>query len=107
MMELVRPQSQASGMSGHSDMVWIPGGTFRMRSDRHYTEEAPVHRVTVDDGCLPEVMIPRKLLKGGWHLRAASYCRRYRPASRHPEPADTSTSHAGFRCIIRQAGAAP
>src|SRR3984893_11246503 len=31
-----------------NDMVWIPGGTFRMGSDRHYPEEAPVHRVTVD-----------------------------------------------------------
>ena len=32
----------------HPDMVWIGGGTFRMGSDRHYPEEAPVHRVTVD-----------------------------------------------------------
>src|ERR1700756_4548849 len=38
MMELVRPQSPASEMSGHSDMVWIPGGTFHMGSDRHYAE---------------------------------------------------------------------
>jgi sulfatase modifying factor 1 len=30
------------------DMVWIPGGTFRMGSNDHYREEAPVHRVTVD-----------------------------------------------------------
>src|SRR3990167_790169 len=29
------------------DMVRIPGGTFRMGSDRHYPEEAPVHTVTV------------------------------------------------------------
>ena len=29
-------------------MVRIPGGTFRMGSDHHYPEEAPVHRVTVD-----------------------------------------------------------
>jgi len=30
------------------DMVRIPGGTFRMGSNDHYPEEAPVHRVTVD-----------------------------------------------------------
>ena len=30
-------------------MVYVPGGTFRMGSDRHYSEEAPVHRVTVDE----------------------------------------------------------
>lgn len=30
------------------EMVYVPGGTFRMGSDRHYPEEAPVHRVTVD-----------------------------------------------------------
>ena len=29
-------------------MVWVPGGTFRMGSDRHYPEEAPAHHVTVD-----------------------------------------------------------
>jgi sulfatase modifying factor 1 len=29
-------------------MVWIPGGTFRMGSEKHYPKERPVHRVTVD-----------------------------------------------------------
>src|SRR4051812_27680770 len=29
-------------------MVFVSGGTFRMGSDRHYPEEAPVHRVAVD-----------------------------------------------------------
>ena len=29
------------------NMVWIPGGTFRMGSNRHYPEEAPAHRVAV------------------------------------------------------------
>src|SRR5262245_61255014 len=28
-------------------MVWIPGGTFLMGSDRHYPEEAPAHKVKV------------------------------------------------------------
>ena len=45
--------------------------------------------------------IGRKVLKGGSHLCAESYCRRYRPAARHPQPIDTSTSHVGFRCIVR------
>jgi len=53
------------------------------------------------DACLPGVRIPRKVLKGGSHLCAPNYCRRYRPAARHAEPIDTSTSHVGFRCIIR------
>jgi formylglycine-generating enzyme len=30
------------------DMVWIAGGTFLMGSDRHYPEEAPSHKVTVN-----------------------------------------------------------
>ena len=29
-------------------MVWIPGGTFQMGSGKHYPEERPVHRVSVD-----------------------------------------------------------
>jgi formylglycine-generating enzyme len=29
-------------------MLFIAGGTFRMGSDRHYPEEAPAHRVSVD-----------------------------------------------------------
>jgi sulfatase modifying factor 1 len=45
--------------------------------------------------------IPRKVLKGGSHLCAPNYCRRYRPAARHAQPVDTSTSHIGFRCILR------
>jgi formylglycine-generating enzyme len=50
----------------------------------------------------PVIAIPRKVLKGGSHLCAPNYCRRYRPAARHAEPIDTSTSHVGFRCIKRR-----
>ena len=53
------------------------------------------------DPCQPNIKIPRKVLKGGSHLCAPNYCRRYRPAARHAEPVDTSTSHVGFRCITR------
>src|SRR5688572_5239120 len=36
-----------AGKAPPAGMVWIPGGTFLMGSDRHYPEEAPVHKVKV------------------------------------------------------------
>ena len=45
----------------------------------------------------------RKVMKGGSHLCAPNYCRRYRPAARMAHPVDTGTSHLGFRCIVRGA----
>jgi formylglycine-generating enzyme len=53
------------------------------------------------DPCQPRIKIPRKVIKGGSHLCAPNYCRRYRPAARHAEAVDTSTSHLGFRCVMR------
>jgi formylglycine-generating enzyme required for sulfatase activity len=44
------------------------------------------------------VRIPRRVMKGGSHLCAPNYCRRYRPAARMAQAIDTSTSHLGFRC---------
>jgi formylglycine-generating enzyme len=45
--------------------------------------------------------IPRRVIKGGSHLCAPSYCLRYRPAAKQFEPVDSSTSHIGFRCALR------
>ncbi|MGH3476964.1 MAG: formylglycine-generating enzyme family protein [Nocardioidaceae bacterium] len=45
--------------------------------------------------------IPRRVVKGGSHLCAPSYCLRYRPAARQGQAVDTTTSHVGFRCIAR------
>ena len=38
----------ADNLIRYPDMIAVPGGTFRMGSDKHYPEEAPAHRVTVD-----------------------------------------------------------
>jgi formylglycine-generating enzyme required for sulfatase activity len=54
------------------------------------------------DPCTPHVPIGRKVLKGGSHLCAPNYCQRYRPAARHAQPIDSSTSHIGFRCVMRE-----
>jgi formylglycine-generating enzyme len=47
--------------------------------------------------------VPRKVMKGGSHLCAPNYCRRYQPAARMPQAVDTSTSRLGFRCVVRAA----
>jgi formylglycine-generating enzyme required for sulfatase activity len=53
------------------------------------------------DPAMPNVKIPRRVLKGGSHLCAANYCQRYRPAARMPQAIDTGTNHIGFRGIVR------
>lgn len=54
------------------------------------------------DPATPHLRIGRKVLKGGSHLCAPSYCRRYRPAARLGQMIDSATSHIGFRCVSRR-----
>jgi formylglycine-generating enzyme required for sulfatase activity len=44
---------------------------------------------------------PRRVIKGGSHICAPNYCLRYRPAARQSETVETSTTHIGFRCVVR------
>jgi formylglycine-generating enzyme len=44
---VVSPVAAPPGPAPADNMVWIPGGTFRMGSDHHYPEEAPAHKVKV------------------------------------------------------------
>jgi formylglycine-generating enzyme len=55
------------------------------------------------DPAQPQFRVPRKVLKGGSHLCADTYCMRYRPAARRPQMIDTGMSHTGFRCVDRTA----
>lgn len=57
-----------------------------------------------EDGNVPDEHgspFPHRVIKGGSHLCAPNYCFRYRPAARQGETIETSTSHIGFRCILR------
>jgi formylglycine-generating enzyme required for sulfatase activity len=76
----------------HEDACCAPGVAVNPRGGRSETSYDP-------RGSNPN--IPRKVMKGGSHLCAPNYCKRYRPAARMPQDIDTSTSHLGFRCIIR------
>jgi len=61
---------------------------------------SPVESFAVGE---PGEHIPRRVTKGGSHLCAPNYCLRYRPAARQGQQVDTSTSHIGFRCVVRPA----
>ena len=67
----------------------------------------PPRQLAVHACCAPRTdeseRFPRRVIKGGSHLCAPNYCLRYRPAARQGEAIDTSTSHIGFRCVVRHA----
>jgi hypothetical protein len=58
------------------------------------------------DPCLPNINIPRTVLKGSSHLHAPNYCRRYRPAARHREPGTRRRAISGSAALIVDASAA-
>jgi len=55
-----------------------------------------------EDDLRAGVHVPRRVIKGGSHLCAENYCQRYRPAARHAQQVESSMSHIGFRCVIRE-----
>jgi formylglycine-generating enzyme required for sulfatase activity len=85
----------------------MTGNVWEWTTDWYASSHEPVsvccagdlRAASVDPGDTSAV--PRKVMKGGSHLCAPNYCRRYRPAARMAQPIDTSTSHLGFRCVAR------
>jgi len=52
------PKSPAKvGNPPHKNMVWVPGGTFMMGSNRHYPEEAPSHRRSVSGFWMDQYLV--------------------------------------------------
>jgi formylglycine-generating enzyme required for sulfatase activity len=74
-------------LTPRGEMLHVQGGTFRMGCDKHYPEEAPAHRVTLDSFWINRTPVTNRafcvFLKYGPHLCAPNCCRRYRPAARH------------------------
>jgi formylglycine-generating enzyme required for sulfatase activity len=98
---------------GLSDMIgdvwewttdWCPTGHTCDAPKTCCIPENPRGGIEADsyDPRQPRLRIPCKVVKGGSHLCAPNYCRRYRPPARHAQPIDTSMSHVGFRCVSRE-----
>ena len=75
-----------------------PGGSSPCCVPRDPHVESPEHSY---DRLAPGAQIPRRVVKGGSYLCAANYCLRYRPAARQGQAVETSSTHIGFRCVIR------
>ncbi|TYC87786.1 formylglycine-generating enzyme family protein [Novosphingobium sp. BW1] len=94
--------------------VWEWTGDFYSQSHQEHTEKegccAPRNPLGDPqeksyDPAMSGIGIARKVLKGGSHVCSPNYRCHYRPAARHAQPIGTSTSHVGFRCVVRGASA--
>jgi formylglycine-generating enzyme required for sulfatase activity len=88
----------------------VTGNVWEWTSDHYALPARPARpccapsnpRVTAAEAvAVPGETHPRRVIKGGSHLCAPNYCLRYRPAARQSETVETSTTHIGFRCVVR------
>jgi formylglycine-generating enzyme required for sulfatase activity len=77
----------------------MAGNVWNWTTDWYSTGPAP-HACCAP--AQPAIRAGCKVIKGGSFLCAPDYCRRYRPAARHPQLMDTPTCHIGFRCVVRR-----
>jgi formylglycine-generating enzyme required for sulfatase activity len=87
-------------------LVDVIGNVWEWTSDAFAPRHFPPGEHAPDQGGRAGLLAPTtspqvaRVTKGGSHLCAPEYCRRYRPASRSPQSDDSATSHLGFRCAV-------
>ena len=70
-------------------------------TDDHTADVDPAVHAAAEHSCCPEPVTEtdRRVIKGGSHLCAPTYCHRYRPAARQGHAIRSSTNHLGLRCV--------
>src|SRR3954447_11380745 len=81
--------------------VWEWTGSAFTRDHGHTAAAKPAVAPCCGPAAQTRPSDVRLVIKGGSHLCAPNYCLRYRPAARQELTSDTSTSHLGFRCVVR------
>ncbi len=83
----------------------VAGNVWEWTADRFTDDHGPAPSPCCGGSAPPVDPAPgdvvRRVIKGGSHLCAPNYCLRYRPAARQGHAVDSSTSHLGFRCVVR------
>lgn len=86
---------------GLVDMI---GNTWEWTADAFTPRHLPPDASSLDRGDRRDLLAGAPasqalhVTKGGSHLCAPEYCRRYRPAARSSQAEDSATTHLGFRC---------
>ena len=86
------------GLSDVTGNVWEWTTTEWPVSRRNRTAQ-PAHQGCCAPGPPALDEHSRRVMKGGSHLCAPSYCLRYRPAARQGQEIRSTTGHLGFRCV--------
>lgn len=81
--------------------AWSIAGECRTEKETCCVPGTARDRGLAGNGESASVAPKAMVLKGGSHLCAENYCRRYRPAARIAQTIDSAASHIGFRCIKR------
>lgn len=90
----------ADGFVGVAPIASFPANGYGLYDMAGNVWQWTASRYATRAGDTPRRGDVRRVIKGGSYLCHPDYCESYRPAARRGTPADTGSSHVGFRCAV-------